>query len=52
MEADAELDVSGADLPCGLYRLEAAVIVTAPAGEARARNQLTAFREGGLVQVY
>ncbi|MFL5805359.1 MAG: helix-hairpin-helix domain-containing protein [Roseiflexaceae bacterium] len=46
------LRVSGADLPCGIYRLEAAVIVTTPAGEARARKQLTAFREGGLVQVY
>jgi Helix-hairpin-helix domain len=46
------LCVSGADLPCGIYRLEAAVIVTTPAGEARAGEQLTAFREGGLVQVY
>jgi predicted flap endonuclease-1-like 5' DNA nuclease len=46
------LRVSGRELPSGIYRLEAAVTITAPTGEAGARKELTAFREGGLIQIY
>ena len=42
----------GTRLPPGIYRLEAVVNVKQPAAETGATDDLTAFWEGGLVQVY
>ena len=42
----------GTRLPHGIYRLEAVASVKQPANETSAADDLTAFWEGGLVQVY
>lgn len=44
--------LAGTRLPRGIYRLEAVVSVKQPAGATGATPDLTAFWEGGLVQVY
>jgi hypothetical protein len=44
--------LAGSRLPRGIYHLEAVVSVKQPADETGAAADLTAFWEGGLVQVY
>jgi hypothetical protein len=46
------LRIEGAELPRGIYRLDATVVVVLPADESGQRQELSAFREGGLLQVY
>jgi hypothetical protein len=44
--------VHASELPRGIYRLEAMVVVVLPADDTRPDQELAAFHEGGLFQVY
>jgi hypothetical protein len=46
------VNVAGAALPDGLYRMEAAVVLTLPEEMPTTRGGLKALLEGGLLQVY